>query len=134
MIYFRSDYSQGAHPKVMQALAETNLEHTDGYAMDPHSEHAAQMVKDLIGVQDCDVYMMVGGTPCNVTVISAGLKPYEVVVAPRSGHIYRHESGAIEAEGHRAILSERRIGSSKPIVGGGIVYTDKKRSPITTDF
>lgn len=101
MIYFRSDYSQGAHPKVMQALAETNLEHTDGYAMDPHSEHAAQMIKDLIGVQDCDVYMMVGGTPCNVTVISAGLKPYEAVVAPRSGHIYRHESGAIEAGGHR---------------------------------
>ena len=56
MIYFRSDYSQGAHPDVLQALIDTNLEHTDGYALDSHSEHAAQMIKDLIGRQDCEVY------------------------------------------------------------------------------
>ena len=58
MIYFRSDYSQGAHPDVLQALIDTNLEHTDGYALDSHSEHAAQMIKDLIGRQDCEVYML----------------------------------------------------------------------------
>ena len=103
MIYFRSDYSQGAHPKIMDALIETNLEHTDGYAMDVHSEHAAQMIKDLIGRQDCEVYMMVGGTPTNVITIASGLKPWEAVVAPRTGHAYFHECGAVEATGHRVL-------------------------------
>lgn len=55
MIYFRSDYSQGAHPHILDALIRTNEEHTDGYALDPHSEHAAQMIKDMIGRQDCEV-------------------------------------------------------------------------------
>ena len=60
MIYFRSDYSQGAHPKVMDALVKTNFEHTDGYGLDEHCEHAARMVQDLIDNHDCHVHMMVG--------------------------------------------------------------------------
>ena len=64
MIYFRSDYSLGAHPKVLEALAKTNLEHTDGYGLDVHCEHAAEMIKELIGKKDCSVHMMIGGTPC----------------------------------------------------------------------
>lgn len=103
MIYFRSDYSQGAHPDVLQALIDTNMEHSDGYALDVHSDHARQMIKDLIGVEDCDVHMMVGGTPTNIITIAAALKPYEAVVAPRSGHIYLHECGGVEAAGHKII-------------------------------
>lgn len=61
MIYFRSDYSQGAHPKVMEALMKTNMEHTDGYGLDAHCEHASQMIRELIGIEDCEVHMMVGG-------------------------------------------------------------------------
>ena len=86
MIYFRSDYSQGAHPKVLEALVRTNAEHTDGYGMDAHCERAAALVKKLIKNEDCYVHMMVGGTPCNVTFIAAVLKPYESVVSARSGH------------------------------------------------
>lgn len=103
MIYFRSDYSQGAHPKVLDALQKTNLEHTDGYGLDVHCENAAKIIKQLIGREDCDVHMMVGGTPCNVTLISASLRPYEAVVAARTGHIYSHETGGVEATGHRII-------------------------------
>ena len=103
MIYFRSDYSQGAHPKVLEALEKTNLEHTDGYGLDIHCENAANMIKGLIGREDCDVHMMVGGTPCNVTLISASLRPYEAVVAVKTGHIYSHETGGVEATGHRII-------------------------------
>ena len=103
MIFFRSDYGQGAHPKVMEALARTNLEYTDGYGNDPHCENAAAMIKKLIGRDDCSVHMMVGGTPCNVTVIAAALRPYEAVVAVQSGHAYKHETGAVEATGHRVI-------------------------------
>lgn len=114
MIYFRSDYSQGAHPKVMEALERTNLEHTDGYAIDPHCENAARMIKELIGVSDCEVYMMIGGTPCNVTVIAAALRPYETVIAARSGHIYFHESGAVEATGHRIVAMNGVNGKLTP--------------------
>ncbi len=114
MIFFRSDYSQGAHPKVMEALVKTNLEHTDGYGMDPHCENAAQMIRSLIGIRDCGVHMMVGGTPCNVTLIAAALRPYESVVAARSGHAYSHETGAVEGTGHRIITMEAMNGKLTP--------------------
>ena len=103
MIFFRSDYSQGAHPKVMEALLRTNTEHTDGYALDPHCAHAADLIRALTGREDAAVHMMVGGTPCNITVIAAALRPYESVIAVRTGHIYSHETGAIEATGHRIV-------------------------------
>lgn len=114
MIYFRSDYSQGAHPKVMDALMKTNLEHTDGYGLDDHCRHAEQMIQELIGDANCHVHMMVGGTPCNVTFIAASLKPYEAVVSVRSGHAYFHETGAVEATGHRIIAMEGADGKLTP--------------------
>ncbi len=114
MIYFRSDYSQGAHPKVMEALARTNLEHTDGYGIDPHCENAAEMIRKLIGIDDCGIHMMVGGTPCNVTLIAAALRPYEAVIAVRSGHAYKHETGAVEATGHRVMTVEGVNGKMTP--------------------
>jgi len=114
MIYFRSDYSLGAHPEVMQALVDTNMEQTDGYGMDPHCEHAGELVKELIGTENCSVHMMIGGTNCNVTLISAALKPYEAVVAARSSHIYCHETGAVEACGHKIITFAGENGKLTP--------------------
>lgn len=114
MIYFRSDYSQGAHPHILDALIKTNEEHTDGYALDEHSEHAAQMIKDLIGRQDCDVYMMVGGTPTNITTAASALKPFEAAVALKAGHIYIHECGALEACGHRVLTVDGVDGKLTP--------------------
>ena len=114
MIYFLSDYSQGAHPAVMEALVRTNAEHSDGYGMDEHCERAARLIKEMIGMEDCRVHMMVGGTPCNITVIAAALRPYESVIALRTGHIYSHETGAIEATGHRVIAMEGVNGKITP--------------------
>lgn len=114
MIYFRSDYSQGAHPKVLEALSQTNMEHHDGYAMDAHCENAANLIKKLIDRDDAAVHMMVGGTPCNITTISAALRPYEGVIAPRTGHIYVHETGGVEATGHRVITVEGINGKLNP--------------------
>ena len=114
MISFRSDYSQGAHPKVMEALSATNFEHTDGYGIDRHCEAAADIIKKLIGRPDAGVHMMIGGTPCNVTVIAAALRPYETVIAARSGHCYFHETGAVEATGHRVTTVEPVDGKVTP--------------------
>lgn len=114
MIYFRSDYSQGAHPKVLEALIKTNLEHTDGYGLDKHCKNAEDMIKKLIGLDDCQVHMMVGGTPCNITVIAASLKPYESVISARSGHAYFHETGGVEATGHRVVAMDSVNGKLTP--------------------
>lgn len=114
MIYFLSDYSQGAHPKVMEALARTNMEHSDGYGLDEHCKHTAEMIKSMIGIDDCQVYMMVGGTSCNVTTIAASLRPYESVVALKTGHAYFHETGAVEATGHRIISMDGINGKMTP--------------------
>jgi threonine aldolase len=102
MIYFLSDYSQGAHLKVMEALNKTNSEHTAGYGIDPHCERAAALIREMTGLgADCGVHFMTGGTSCNMTVIAAALRPYESVIAARTAHIYVHETGAVEGTGHR---------------------------------
>lgn len=101
MISFRSDYSLGAHPKVMQALMDTNFEHTDGYCLDRFSDECTELIRRWIGKPNADVHYFVGGTPCNTTTISAGLRPYEGVITPSTGHIYVHETGSVESTGHR---------------------------------
>ena len=113
MIYFRSDYSQGAHPKVMEALQKTNLEHTDGYGVDRHCERAAEIIREMTADPEAAVYMMTGGTSCNVTVASC-LRPYQSVISARSGHMYFHETGAVEATGHRVIALDGVDGKLTP--------------------
>lgn len=114
MIYFRSDYSLGAHPKVMQALMDTNMVHTDGYAEDEFSYECTEMIKKMIGRPDAHVHYMVGGTPTNTVTISAALRPYEGVIAPKTGHIYVHETGSVEANGHRVFAAPTEDGKLTP--------------------
>ena len=114
MIFFRSDYSQGAHPAVMEALANTNLEHSDGYGLDDHCYSAADMIKSLIQKPDADVHFFTGGTQANYTCIAAFLRPHEAALAPRSAHIYVHETGAVEARGHKVVSFESGDGKIRP--------------------
>ena len=100
MIYFRSDYSLGAHPKVMQALMDTNMEHTDGYAEDKFSYETADMIREMIGKPDAHIHFMVGGTPTNTITIAAALRPYEGVISTATENIYVHEKGSVKATGH----------------------------------
>ena len=113
MIYFASDYSQGAHPKILRALEESNLEHCDGYGLDTHCKHAEEAIREMTGTE-CSVHMMVGGTPCNVIMIASALRPYESVISARTGHIYAHETGAIEATGHRIVTVDGVDGKLTP--------------------
>ena len=87
----------------MQRMVETNMEQTDGYGLDPYCDSARQKIKDLCECQDMDVHFLVGGTQTNTTVISAALRPYQGAVAAVSGHINVHETGAIEATGHKVL-------------------------------
>lgn len=103
MIYFNCDYTEGAHPSILEKLAETNMDQTIGYGMDEHCSHAAELIKDACNCPDADIHFLVGGTQTNVTVIDAALKPYQGVICASSGHINVHETGAVEACGHKCI-------------------------------
>ncbi|MDD3141565.1 MAG: low specificity L-threonine aldolase [Lachnospiraceae bacterium] len=110
MIRFNCDYSEGAHPRILERLIETNMEQTPGYGEDEYCRVAAQIVKKLCGREDCDVHFMIGGTQTNLTVISAALRPHQCVIAAKSGHIAIHETGAIEATGHKVMELEGHNG------------------------
>lgn len=110
MIRFNCDYSEGAHPAVLEKLALTNLEQTPGYGQDIYCRRAADVIKDLCAAPKADVHFLMGGTQTNLTVIAACLRPYQGVISATSGHINVHETGAIEATGHRVITVEEQNG------------------------
>ena len=101
MILFTSDYTEGAHPRIIEKLAETNMEQTVGYGEDPYCEAAREAIKKVCDAPDADVHFLVGGTQTNFTVISSILRPFQGVICADSGHINVHETGAVEATGHK---------------------------------
>ena len=103
MIYFNSDYLEGAHPAIMERLLQTNMEQTVGYGEDEYCAKAAAQIKRLCDAPDADVHFFVGATQANLTVIAAALKPWQGVLCADSGHIHVHETGSIEATGHKCL-------------------------------
>lgn len=103
MIRFECDYLEGAHPEIIDRLTKTNMEQTIGYGCDSHCENAALLIKNACNSPDADVHFLVGGTQTNTTVISAALRPHQGVISASTGHINVHESGAIEATGHKVL-------------------------------
>ena len=110
MILFESDYLEGCHPQILDALRESNLEQTLGYGEDPHCAKAADMIRYIFEAPDAEVHFLVGGTQANATVISSLLKPYQGVVCAESGHIHVHETGAVEHTGHKVLALPARDG------------------------
>ena len=103
MIRFDSDYIEGAHPSILQALAESNFEQHIGYGCDEICERARNIIREQCGDPTLGVQFLVGGTQPNVTVIDALLHSYQGVISADSGHINVHETGAPEATGHKVI-------------------------------
>ena len=100
MIYFNSDYLEGAHPSIMKRLAETNMAQSVGYSEDEYCAAAREKIKAACEAPDADVHFLVGGTQTNLVAI---LRPYQGVIAPTTGHINCHETGAIESTGHKVL-------------------------------
>jgi threonine aldolase len=98
---FYNDYSEGAHPAILETLARTNLIQEAGYGNDSLTKEATELIKQKIGNPSADVHFVSGGTQANLIVLSSLLKPYESVIAAESAHINIHEAGAIEATGHK---------------------------------
>ena len=100
---FTCDYCEGAHPKILQRMLETNMIQTPGYGEDPFCASAREKIRQAAACPEADVFFLVGGTQTNATVIDSMLRGYEGVIAAVSGHIAVHESGAIEFGGHKVI-------------------------------
>lgn len=101
MIFFRNDYSLGAHPKVLKALTDTNMEHTVGYGLDQYCDAAGERIKELCGTGNADVHFLMAGTQTNLIALAAFLRPHHAIIAADTAHICVHETGSIEATGHK---------------------------------
>lgn len=100
---FRNDYGEGAHPALLKALMETNTVQQDGYGEDRYCREAADMIRARLGREDAVIHFLSGGTQTNLIAISSALRPHEAAIAAETGHILVHETGAIEATGHKVI-------------------------------
>lgn len=114
MYYLKNDYSEGCHPQLLEALTRTNLTPTTGYGLDEYCTEAADLIKTTFACPDADVHFLVGGTQANLTVIAQMLRPYEAAVTVTTGHIFGHESGAVEATGHKVITYPAADGKVTP--------------------
>ncbi|MBO4475601.1 MAG: aminotransferase class V-fold PLP-dependent enzyme [Bacteroidales bacterium] len=111
---FTCDYNEGAHPLILQRLAETNLVQEAGYGYDSFTQSAREKIRAAVGIPTAEVYFLTGGTQTNATVIDALLKGYEGVIAARTGHIAVHEAGAIEFCGHKVLTLPSHDGKIDP--------------------
>lgn len=114
MYSFNNDYSEGAHPRILQALMETNLTQHAGYSLDTHTEQAKALIRQAIRREDVDIHLIVGGTQTNLITISAALRPHQAVICAETGHINVHETGAIEATGHKVLGCDTPDGKLTP--------------------
>lgn len=103
MIRFDTDYVEGAHPKILKRIVDTNFEQTSGYGNDEYTKAAIEKIREVVDRENVDVHFLPGGTITNTTVIKSILKPFEAAVCVQTGHINTHEAGAIEATGHKII-------------------------------
>lgn len=103
MISFESDYNNGMLPEIIENLSKTNDAKTSGYGFDPYCEGAKMKIRKAIGNDNAEIFFLIGGTQTNTTVIDSLLMGCEGVICVETGHIEVHESGAVEAFGHKVL-------------------------------
>lgn len=114
MYSFQNDYAEGGHPRILARLVETNLNQQIGYGNDEYSAQAKNAIQHYLKYSTAQIFFISGGTQANLLVISSILRPHEAVISAESGHINTHETGAIEATGHRVIAIPSLDGKLRP--------------------
>ena len=110
MYYLKNDYSEGAHPKILEALIRSNDLQCEGYGCDPFTIKAEELIKTKMNNNDANIYFLSGGTQTNLIAIASFLRPYEACISANTGHIFVNETGAIENTGHKVISVECEAG------------------------
>ena len=111
---FKNDYSEGCHPKILDALVKANFDQQEGYGDDEYSLQARSLIRQHIGNLDADIHFVSGGTQANLIVAAAILRPHESIISAETGHVHVHEAGAIEATGHKINLIRSSDGKIRP--------------------
>ena len=124
MISLQNDYSEGAHPSILTLLTQTNLEQSAGYGEDAYCLQAASYIKQYLQAPQAAIHFVSGGTQSNTVIIKSMLRPHEAVIAAQSGHIAVHETGAIEATGHKVI--------TMPVANNGKLTPDAVRAAVSS--
>lgn len=115
MLHFENDYNKGAHPALLEALSQTNLESLSGYGTDKYTLSAIDKIRQVSQCLHAQVTFLAGGTQTNQLVIDTLLKSYEGVLAAETGHISSHEAGAIEFSGHKVLTLPHVEGKLNPV-------------------
>ena len=111
---FTNDYSSLCHPNILKALINLGDEQNIAYGLDKHSSNAERLILDKFNSSNGKVYFVSGGTMANLLFISYALRPYEAVISLETGHINVHETGAVEATGHKIITVKGNNGKMYP--------------------
>ena len=114
MLHFENDYNKGAHPALLEALVQTNLEGLSGYGTDKYTVSAIEKIRQATKCPHAQVTFLSGGTQTNQVVIDALLQSYQGVIAAETGHISSHEAGAIEFSGHKVLTLPHQEGKLEP--------------------
>lgn len=122
-----NDYSEGACEEILRRMSEENHAQHTGYGLDSLCEEAKECIYQEMEMREASIHFLVGGTQTNRTVIAAALRPYEAVIAAKTGHINVHETGAIENSGHKVIAVEAEDGklTSCAIEQAVLTHTDE---------
>ncbi len=110
MFSFESDYTEGAHPLILDAFVRTNFEQLSGYGCDKYCDSAKEKIKKACGLEDAQVFLLAGGTQTNQLVVDTVLAPYEGAISTTTGHIEGHEAGAVEFTGHKVLTVPHHLG------------------------
>lgn len=110
MINFLNDYSYTACPEIMEVLNNSVDKKYPGYLTDEHTENAIRIIRERVKDTTAEVQLLMGGTQTNLIAIAAFLRPHEAVITPTTGHINVHETGAIEATGHKCVTIDAEGG------------------------
>ena len=110
MSKFKNDYSQCAHPAILEALTRFGAETNCAYGEDIHSAAAEDIIRKLCKAPEAKVVFVSGGTTANVLGLSALLRNgYEAVICAETGHINVHETGAVEYSGHKILAVQTDV-------------------------
>jgi len=111
---FYNDYSEGAHPRLLEIIQKTNFHQQSGYGEDELCVEAARLIQDKLNSSNAAVHFLSGGTQANLIALASALKPFESVIAATSAHIHVHEAGAVEATGHKINVVPTEDGKLTP--------------------
>ncbi len=107
---FKNDYNHTCHPAMLEALSASAADNHEGYGLDGISQRTADLLRKHCHCPQAHVHFLPGGTLTNLLTISAFLRPHQAIIAAESGHINVHETGAIEATGHKVLTAPSEHG------------------------